>query len=139
MMTAADAATPLDVADLEAEQPIAAASTLCADTLNAVFSHLDAHSLARVGATCRMWRDAARSDDLWADLVRRRWALSQRKKGRYKYGERSWREVFRVFNRRLRPPNHLSVSSREIAYATGHASYPRSRSNHHHLFRRSRC
>ena len=92
--------------------------TLCADTLIQCLAHLDAHALARVASVSRMWRDAAKDDGLWADLVRARWMLQDRK-GRYKYGERTWREVFRVFYRRHRPPAIAGVSQRETPYAVG--------------------
>ena len=92
--------------------------TLCADTLIQCLSHLDAHALARVASVSHMWKEAAKDDGLWADLVRARWELQDRKR-RYKYGERTWREVFRVFHRRAHPPTVTGVSQREMAYAFG--------------------
>jgi hypothetical protein len=117
MVVAADgagtAAPPTEWADATGIQ------RLCTDTLIAVMSHLDAHSLARAACTCKLSRDIARTDHLWADLTRARWHLRERKTGKYKYGERSWREVFRVFNRRMRPPTISGISPREVAYASG--------------------
>jgi hypothetical protein len=77
--------------------------SLCCDALCCIFSHLDAFALGRVACVSTPWRAAAYQDHLWGGLVRARWKLRD-KTGRYKYGERSWREVYRVFNRRMRIP-----------------------------------
>ena len=92
---------------------------LCTDALYMILSQLDAWALGRASCVCRAWRTAALSEALWAVQARRRWNLSERKHGKYKYGERSWREVFRVFHRRNRLPTLPTVSSREVVYASG--------------------
>lgn len=93
---------------------------LCGDALAGCFSFLDAYDLAGAAAVCHSWREAALRDDLWGSLCRARWRLQQEKKGRYKYGEeRSWREVYRVFHRRFRPPTVGGLGEREVAWACG--------------------
>ena len=81
--------------------------------------HLDAYALARLSSVCTLWRDAATSEVLWASHVRTRWQIDRKFGTRYKFGERTWREVFRVFHRRQRPPSIDGVGPREVAYATG--------------------
>ena len=104
--------------EAEASEPTGA-STLCSDTLISILSHLDAYALARLSSVCTLWRDAATSEVLWASHVRTRWQIDRKFGTRYKFGERTWREVFRVFHRRQRPPSIDGVGPREVAYATG--------------------
>lgn len=94
-------------------------SALCTDTIIAILSNLDAFQLGRISSVCKTWKEASRDDDLWSELVRARWKLREQKRGRYKYGERSWREVFRVFHRRMKPPQTDGIAPREFVYAAG--------------------
>lgn len=88
------------------------------DVLTQIFDHLDAFSATRMAAVCTTWRAAASQDHLWSGWARQRWNLPE-KRGRYKFGERSWREVYRVFHRRLRMPLTIGVSEREVVYSAG--------------------
>ena len=88
------------------------------DTLATIFMYLDAFVLARMGTVCKAWRGVAMADDLWGRAAQLRWGL-HRKSGRYKYGERSWREVYRVFHRRMRIPTCPGVGPRDVVYASG--------------------
>lgn len=123
-----DSATLANVVRLECEAmacaddaaPSADFSALCTDTIISCFSYLDAYQLGRVSQVCKAWREASYDEGLWAQLVRARWMLRHEKRGRYKYGERSWREVFRVFHRRMKPPQAIEgVAPREFVYAVG--------------------
>lgn len=91
---------------------------LCSDALSQIFMHLNAFSLVRMSAVCTSWRSTAQNDELWARAAQQRWRLAA-KAGRYKYGERSWREVYRVFHRRNRIPIYPGIGQREVVYACG--------------------
>merc|ERR1711865_1010110 len=111
-----------DVMEVDAASGSTTAATLCSDALQACFSHLgsDAYALVRMALVCRSWREAVvEGDALWGNVVRERWKLLAMKNGRYKYGERSWREVFRVFLRRNRLPLCPSIGQHEAVYASG--------------------
>lgn len=100
---------------------------LCGDALQSIFLHLqDAYALASMALVCKAWREVvcdANGDLLWGEVVRTRWKLQEKKNRRYKYGERSWREVFRVFHRRNRLPNFPGISmQRDVIYAAGRQS-----------------
>ena len=86
------------------------AAMLCADTLAKIFDHLSAFALVRMGAVCKAWRTVSLDDDLWGRAAQNRWKLPS-KSGRYKFGERSWREVYRVFHRRNRPPTFSGIGN----------------------------
>ena len=92
---------------------------LSCDTLAMILSHLDAYALCRVSTVSTTWRQVCKGDDLWGVLARARWNLADRGNKRYKYGERSWREVYRVFHRRNRIPITAGVGQREVVYASG--------------------
>ena len=97
-------------------------TSLCTDTLQHCFANFstDGYQLAKMAQVCKSWREAATGDLLWEDAVRARWKLDANKKGKYKYGERSWREVFRVFHRRMRVPAYPGVShARDVIYSSG--------------------
>ena len=102
-------------------EPEVGIGLLCSDTLQAIFSHLDGFSLGQMSMICTHWRTSASVDELWAAPTRARWNLPV-KNGRYKFGERSWREVYRVFHRRLRIPLLDGVGSRDVVYASGRQS-----------------
>ena len=92
------------------------------DALYVILSQLDAFALARVSRVSKTWRLAAAVETHWSELSKRRWKLKEKKDGKYKYGERSWREVFRVFHRRNRMPNVEGTSMREVVYSSGRAN-----------------
>ena len=94
------------------------------DLLQHCFSFLpDGFSLAAQALVSKSWREAVAADHLWGIAVSNRWKLENRKAGKYKYGERSWREVYRVFHRRNKPPRCPGVlHNREVVYASGSAS-----------------
>lgn len=94
------------------------AAMLCADTLAQIFEHLSAFALVRMGAVCKAWRTVSLDDGLWGRAAQTRWQLPS-KSGRYKFGERSWREVYRVFHRRNRIPTCPGIGEREVIYAAG--------------------
>jgi len=94
---------------------------LCPDVVQIMFGQLDLWSLVNAAAVCSLWRSAASVDFLWGALARKRWNLPD-KRGRYKFGERSWSEVYRVFHRRLRMPLFAGVGEREVVYASGWSS-----------------
>jgi hypothetical protein len=98
--------------------PLAVAELIDADVLALILSHLDAHTLARIAAVSAAWNEASKLDYLWSWAARERWRLPE-KRGRYKFGERSWREVYRVFHRRVRMPRVAGIQQREVAYACG--------------------
>ena len=92
------------------------------DVLTLVLEHLDGFEVGSVSSVAKEWRDSCHSDHLWRDLVLQRWKLGDRKRrGKYKFGERSWRECWRVFHRRNKLPVIDSVSDREVVYASGRA------------------
>eukprot|EP00965_Chrysotila_dentata_P240283 6203621-Pleurochrysis_carterae.AAC.2 len=47
-------------------------------------------------------------------MVRARWRLRRRCTGKYKYGERTWREAYHVFHRMHRLPSLPGVSGKEV-------------------------
>lgn len=98
-------------------------SDLDTDSLSLICDQLGcAYALAAASGVCRAWRATIRDrDELWAELCRARWGMAPRA-GKYKYGERLWREVFRVSHRRMRVPDLNAVAGlapREVAYASG--------------------
>lgn len=97
-------------------------SDLDTDALAHIFAHADAYDLASAAAVCTAWRDVCCADHLWESACLSRWRLLP-KTGRYKYGERLWREVYRVGHRRLRiPESKLSgIGPREVCYSRGRA------------------
>ena len=103
----------------DAAEDAAEGSALHGDLLALVLEHADGYTLGRAMAVNKEWRDTSRIDYLWRRLVLERWQLGVRKHGKYKFGERSWKECWRVFHRRNRMPKIEGVSDREVAYASG--------------------
>lgn len=92
---------------------------LYGDILGTILSHADGYALGRVLAVCSEWRAQGTDDSLWRRMCFGRWNLVARSHGRYKYGERSWYEVYRIFHRRQRLPRLPSISDRDVVYASG--------------------
>jgi len=84
------------------------------------------YSLARAQGVCRAWRRVASQEPLWENAVNTRWRLAVR--GRTSSGkttvdgERSWRELWRVFHRRNRMPRSRGLSFRAVSHAGGFAN-----------------
>lgn len=95
---------------------------LCGDLLALCLDAArDTRTLARAAAVCRSWCAVAVREDLWEQASRRRWRL-QRRKGKFKFGERSWRDVYVAFHRMGRMPSLEGVSARQVIYAQGSRS-----------------
>lgn len=76
--------------------PAAVSNTIAlhGDVLTLVLEHVDGFTLGRLMTVAKEWHEAGCSDYLWRNLVLGRWHIAGRKKnGKYKFGERSWREV----------------------------------------------
>jgi len=96
--------------------------TLCADSLALCLMAAvaeDQWTLYSASLVCRLWRQVARREELWEAMVRARWRLRRRCTGKYKYGERTWREAYHVFHRMHRLPSLPGVSGKEVVYAQG--------------------
>mmetsp|Transcript_8993 Transcript_8993/g.28813 ORF Transcript_8993/g.28813 Transcript_8993/m.28813 type:complete len:315 (-) Transcript_8993:442-1386(-) len=79
-------------------------------------------TLAAAMQVCHAWRTVAAGEELWENAVTTRWRLATRRRsrsGKYVHGERSWREVWRVFHRRRRRPCCAALSPRAVHHALG--------------------
>lgn len=93
-----------------------------ADVLETLMLHLQVpDALAAAAATCTATRNAlVRNEKVWQNAATARWALKPKTStSRWIYGERTWREVYRVFHRRNRMPSVPSLSERALPLAHG--------------------
>uniref|UniRef100_A0A7S0J2P0 F-box domain-containing protein n=1 Tax=Calcidiscus leptoporus TaxID=127549 RepID=A0A7S0J2P0_9EUKA len=107
------------------DQCAAPISKLCPDILALCLSFAaaaDQYALNCARRVCVTWCAVATNEDLWCAAVHARWKLRARRSfGKYKYGERSWMDVYRAFHRINRLPSLSMISSREVVYAQGTA------------------
>ena len=92
-------------------------SKLCPDLLACIFSLVsttDPCALTCARRVCAAWSSVATREELWLAAVHARWKLrTHRPFGKYKYGERSWIDVYRAFHCVNRLPSLPMISTRE--------------------------
>jgi hypothetical protein len=79
-------------------------------------------TLARAQLVCSRWNAVATQEELWQNAVHGRWRMLERARsraGKCAHGDRSWREIWRVFHRRRRMPHSAGISLRAVAHARG--------------------